>query len=110
MTIPLETIDGRLTLPESAFYENESLTSLSLPEGVEVIGADAFSGCPDLEAIRIPTSVNAITPGCFDDCAGLRYIFYSGAWEDWCDLYSDYINPFTNVICLDGNYRHGAEG
>ena len=106
-----------IVLPETitiispmAFSGCTGLRGLFLHNGVEVIGADAFADCRNLEAIRIPTSVNAITPGCFDDCAGLRYIFYGGAWGDWCALYSDYINPFTNVICLDGNYRHGAEG
>ena len=106
-----------IVLPETitiispmAFSGCTGLRGLFLHDGMEVIGADAFADCRNLEAIRIPTSVNAITPGCFDDCAGLRYIFYGGAWEDWCALYSDYISPFTNVICLDGNYRHGAEG
>lgn len=106
-----------IVLPETitiispmAFSGCTGLRGLFLHDGMEVIGADAFVDCRNLEAIRIPTSVNAITPGCFDDCAGLRYIFYGGAWEDWCALYSDYISPFTNVICLDGNYRHGAEG
>lgn len=93
-----------------AFSGCTALRGLFLPDGVQLIGRDAFSDCRNLEAIRIPASVNAISPGCFDDCAGLRYVFYGGAWADWCALYGDYINPFTNVICLDGNYRHGAEG
>lgn len=74
MTIPLETIDGRLTLPESAFYENESLTSLSLPEGVEVIGAAAFAGCTSLTQIQLPSTLQEIGEGAFLGCISLRHL------------------------------------
>ena len=91
-----------------AFSGCTGLRGLFLPDGVEIIGTDAFVDCRNLEAIHIPASVATIAPGSFDDCASLRYIFYGGAWEDWNALYSDYINPFTTAICLDGNYYHGA--
>lgn len=91
-----------------AFSGCTGLRGLFLPDGVEIIGTDAFADCRNLEAIHIPASVATIAPGSFDDCASLRYIFYGGAWEDWNTLYSDYINPFTTAICLDGNYYHGA--
>ena len=91
-----------------AFSGCTGLRGLFLPDGVEVIGTDAFADCRNLEAIYIPASVTTIAPGCFDDCASLRYIFYGGVWEDWNTIYSDYINPFTTAICLDGNYCHGA--
>ena len=106
-----------ILLPESvtmispmAFAGCTALRGLFLPDGVELIGNDAFAECVDLEAIHIPASVTTIAPGCFDDCASLRYIFYGGTFEDWSALYSDYINPFTIAICLDGDYYHGAKG
>ena len=91
-----------------AFSGCTNLRGLYLHDGVELIGTDAFAGCRNLEAISIPASVTTISPGCFDDCASLRYIFYGGTYEDWNTLYSDYINPFTTVLCLDGNYYHGV--
>ena len=106
-----------ILLPESvtmispmAFAGCTALRGLFLPEGVELIGNDAFAGCQALEAVRIPASVSTIAPGCFNDCASLRYIFYGGTYEDWNMLYSDYITPFTAVLCLDGDFYHGAEG
>lgn len=102
--------DSVAVISPMAFSGCTSLRGLFLPDGVEILGTDAFAGCREMEAIHIPISVTTIAPGCFDDCAGLRYIFYGGTYEDWCDLYSDYITPFTAVICLDGNYYHGAVG
>ena len=91
-----------------AFADCSSLRGLYLPDGLQTIGTDAFAGCAALEAITVPTTVEHIAPGVFDDCASLRYIFYSGTFEDWDALYSDYINPFTTAICLDGGYYHGS--
>ena len=97
----------KLISPE-AFAGCTELRGLFVPEGVGSIGEDAFAGCTALESIYIPASVDHIAKGCFDDCAGLLYIFYESSFEHWNGLYSDYINPFTAVICIDGNYRHGV--
>lgn len=91
-----------------AFSGCTALRGLHLPDGLQTIGPEAFAGCADLEAITVPASVEHIAPGVFDDCASLRYIFYGGTFEDWDALYSDYINPFTTAICLDGGYYHGS--
>ena len=79
------------------------------PQGTELIGPRAFSGCINLESIYIPGSLVKIAPGCFDDCAALLYLFYEGDFESWNALYGDFINPFTTAICLDGNYYQGAD-
>ena len=78
MTIPLETIDGRLTLQESAFYENESLTSLSLPEGVEVIGAAAFAGCTALEKVFYGGAEDDVR---FIAIKGENHLLTNATWE-----------------------------
>ncbi len=74
MNIPLETHDGRLTLAESAFYENEDLVTLSLPEGLEVISAAAFAGCTSLTHIQLPSSLREIGEGAFLGCVSLHQI------------------------------------
>lgn len=94
---------------DEAFLGCAMLRGLYLPQSTESIGPDAFTGCTELEAICIPSAVRSIAPGCFDDCAGLRYILYEGSFEQWQALYSDYITPFTAVICLDGSFFHAAE-
>lgn len=92
-----------------AFAGSTALRGVFLPEGCTFIGKDAFEGCINLEAIHIPSTMDAIESGVFDDCASLSYIFYSGTHQDWVALYDDYITPYTYVICLDGDYHHGAE-
>ncbi len=92
-----------------AFAGCTELRGLFLPEGCTLIGKDAFSGCVSLEAIHIPSTMDAIASGVFDDCAAMSYIFYSGSSADWKNLYTDYITPYTYVICLDGDFYHGAE-
>lgn len=92
-----------------AFSGCKNLRGLYLHEGLQTIGRDAFDGCVLLEAISIPRTVTSIAPNCFDDCANLLYIFYDGDFETWNALYSDYINPYTTAICVDGYYYHGAE-
>lgn len=92
-----------------AFSGCTKLRGLFVPETTKLIGEEAFSGCISLEAVYIPTAVESIAPGCFDDCSALLYIFYGGMFEDWNALYSDYVNPFTTAVCLDGYFYHGAE-
>lgn len=99
-----------ISIKPGAFSGCTQLRGMYLPEGLETIGADAFAGCEQMQAICIPASVTSIASGCFDDCASLMYIIYSGNFEDWNALYSDYITPFTAAICFDGDYYHGARG
>lgn len=101
--------DSITAISPKAFAGCSGLRGLYLPEGTGSIGRDAFAGCISLEAIYVPSSVTHIASGCFDDCASLLYIFYEGSFDSWDALYSDYINPYTTAVCLDGNYYHGAD-
>lgn len=101
-----DTITG---IQQEAFAGCSNLRGLFVPEAVESIEKDAFSGCISLEAVYIPAAVDSIAPGCFDDCARLLYLFYGGLYQDWREVYNDYINPFTTAICLDGSFYHGIQ-
>ncbi|MGM9664021.1 MAG: leucine-rich repeat domain-containing protein, partial [Eubacteriales bacterium] len=53
--------DGSVTsIGGSAFYDCDSLTSITIPEGVTSIGWAAFRGCSSLTSITIPDSVTSI--------------------------------------------------
>jgi len=71
---PMEQRDGRWTLPEQAFYENEDLQTMILPEGLEVIAAAAFAGCVNLTQIQLPSTLREIGEGAFLGCVSLRHI------------------------------------
>lgn len=57
----------------SAFYNLDSLFSVSLPEGIEKIGAGAFYSCDNLVDINIPSSVRYVGDTAFFFCDSLKY-------------------------------------
>ncbi len=64
--------DDTLTVGDSAFLNNTSLTAVCLPDGTLSIGENAFKGCTDLTAVRIPASVTAIAANAFGGCTALE--------------------------------------
>ena len=69
------TFDGKITtIGTKAFYNNSSLTSMTIPNSVSTIGTDAFNGCSNLETITIPESVISIGVMAFYGCASLTNI------------------------------------
>lgn len=50
-------------------------TSVTIPDGVTIIGANAFRGMGNLEQIHIPDSVRAIQENVFPGCYSLKEIY-----------------------------------
>ena len=61
-------------LDHSAFIEATHLTEVNLPEGLEEIGPQCFSGCANLRNINIPKSVTFIGDHAFAHCLKLEEI------------------------------------
>ena len=57
-----------------AFYDCDSLTSVTIGNGVTSIGSSAFSGCTSLTSITIPDSVTSIGSSAFKNCDSLTSI------------------------------------
>lgn len=62
-----------IALGESAFAQNQSITSVSLPSSVTEIGKSAFKGCTQLESVKA-SGVSDIESDAFYECAALREI------------------------------------
>ena len=62
------------SIEKYAFHDCESLTSITIPDGVTSIGEYAFSGCSLLSTIVIPDSVTSIGKYAFYDCKSLSTI------------------------------------
>lgn len=62
------------TIGVSAFKECETLTTLTLPEGLEIIESRAFYGCTKMKKLTIPSSVTEIGSSAFGNCSGLKSI------------------------------------
>lgn len=59
---------------EYAFYENEAITKVVIPQTVTNIGEGAFSCCSNLSEITIPESVVTIGEYAFDSCTSLTSV------------------------------------
>ena len=69
-------IDGNYvtSIGERAFFNLESLTSITIPNSVTSIGEEAFLICTSIESITIPNSVTSIGEGAFANCLSLTSI------------------------------------
>lgn len=71
--------DNITSIGEVAFYNCDSLTSITIPNSVTAIGSYAFSGCRYLTSIDIPLGVTVIEDSLFRDCSSLANIsFHNG--------------------------------
>lgn len=58
-----------------AFWNSHDfLSSVTLPNTVEIIYGGAFQGCSKLTKITLPNSLKYIEDGAFEDCTGLRTV------------------------------------
>ena len=75
ITIP-ETHNGLpvTTINENAFYNCDSLTSVTIPDSVTSIGSSAFYNCYRLTSVTIGNSVTSIGSYAFRDCDSLTSV------------------------------------
>ena len=66
--------DGVTILGADAFSFCTSLTEVTMPNSLTSIGSNAFSGCSSLTEIEIPDSVTSIGESAFSDCKKLTSI------------------------------------
>lgn len=59
------------SIPNNAFYGCNSLTNVTIPNGVTSIGLNAFRFCNELTSVTIPNSVKNIRDRAFYGCSGL---------------------------------------
>ena len=79
ITIPETVVFNERTyrvtsIGKSAFWNCESLTSISIPNSVTCIEDTAFHGCKKLPTITIPDSVEIIGDSAFWGCESLNVI------------------------------------
>lgn len=101
--------DTLISIGESAFSGCTSMRGIVIPDNVTTIGENAFYGCTQLEAIRIPDSVRSIGDNAFDHCSYLTYIFFEGTCDQWTSLYDEFINLYTGVFCVDGEFYQNGD-
>ena len=67
--------EGSNFVTSQMFYGCGSLSDVTIPESVELIGASAFSGCTTLSQVTLPESnLNSIGESAFSSCSKLEFI------------------------------------
>ena len=80
-----EVPDGIRIIGGQAFYSCNSLISITLPDSITAIGDFAFGSCHSLTSITLPDSVTTIGYGAFIDCESLTFIVPEGSYaEQYC--------------------------
>ena len=74
VTIP----DGITVIGAYAFSGSRGLRELILPNTVTSIETEAFYGCEGIESVTIPDSVTAISYNAFMNCSALTDVYYGG--------------------------------
>ena len=64
-------------IADSAFYYCTAMTSVTIPDTIETVGAWAFAGCTGLTEVVIPNKVVSIGEGAFHGCDTLTKITLS---------------------------------
>ena len=89
----------------SGTFENcNSITSVTVSDGVTAIGELMFSNCSSLSSVTIPTSVTEIKRISILYCAKLSTLTYKGKSRDWREITKD--NNWNNgtyftITCTD---------
>ena len=74
-----------ISIAEKAFYQNDTITAVTIPEGVITIGTSAFNTCSALTSVTIPASVTTIGDAAFNGCSGLTGVYITDI-AAWCGI------------------------
>ena len=81
-----------------AFSSSKNMTTLVIPEGVEVIGAGAFKGCSGLKTLTLPSSLKEIGEEAFADSKSLSVIYCGMESSEATPLFAINSNVFSSEI------------
>lgn len=70
----LDLPDGIEVLPDKLFEGCSGLITITLPEGIKNIPNELFKGCSGLEEIVLPDSLESIPKGLLKDCGKLKQL------------------------------------
>lgn len=77
-------------------FENTSLLSLELPEGIETIDERAFYGCGNVERVTLPKSLKTLGNDAFAACSKLLFVGYCKDHPaDWDRCFPKELIPYV---------------
>ncbi|MDO5381875.1 MAG: leucine-rich repeat domain-containing protein [Eubacteriales bacterium] len=79
-------------IPEELFSNRDDIVSVVLPEGVEVVSANAFENCKRLEKIEFPSTLKRIENEAFLNCYNLKEAEFDNNVEVSADAFKGCLN------------------
>lgn len=79
LTIP----NGVESINDYTFAYCKSIKNIILPNGLSTINTYAFSHCFSLQSIAIPYSVTSVNDNAFIGCTSLNKVYYGGYSYEW---------------------------
>lgn len=96
LTLPAEVDGIPVTGIASRAFSGRSLTHITLPEGLEAIGAGAFRRCSALSWMQLPTTVQEIGSGAFEGTSLDLTTLLEQEQDGWSRLYYHYRGAHRN--------------
>ncbi|MDE6373777.1 MAG: leucine-rich repeat domain-containing protein, partial [Clostridia bacterium] len=96
LVIPSEYEGKPVTeIKQKAFYDDDLITSVTIPDSIKTIGASAFWSCGELKTVNVGCGITKINSNAFQFCEKLVKVNYAGDTADWCGITfgNQYANP-----------------
>lgn len=98
-----------VTFGGDLYVNGKLLTKLVVPEGVEIIGNNAFASCRSLKSVTLPKGVKRIERGAFAACDKLKSINFPNTLEYIDDCAFSGCESLTKAIIPDSVKEMGDE-
>lgn len=103
--------DGSVTsIADSAFCGRKGLTSIILPNAVQIIEDSAFNNCRDLTSIKFSDLTKKIGSAAFLQCVSLESITIPSAVQEIGDIAFMECVGITSLTVKNGNRRYHSAG
>lgn len=108
--IPARHEDKPVTeIADGAFYDDDIIESVVLPDGVTGIGSSAFWSCGNLKSVQLSNTLTEIKQNAFQFCDGLQSVTASVITLCGIKFGNAYSNPLYYAHSLTENGRHVTE-
>jgi len=94
--------NGISIIPDYAFAACSSLTSITIPDGIQTLGDNVFAGCSALKQINLSQNIKTIPDYAFEACRSLTSIIIPDAVTDIGNYAFNDCSSLTNITIPDG--------
>lgn len=109
ITLPA-TINGLpvTAIGDNAFYNHDTLTSITFPAGLTHIGYGAFNDCDGLTSVNLPAGLTSIGEWAFNSCGSLASVGFPSSLTTIGQYAFYYCTALNGVVLPEGLTAIGA--